>query len=69
MFNFQLRSITGASLHTRTSLVELIITSNERLYQTECVDRLPPTTFPNLTKLLVSFVLQHILRDSEIWGF
>jgi hypothetical protein len=30
---------------------------------------LPPTTFPNLTKLHVSFVLQQILRYSEILRF
>jgi hypothetical protein len=52
--NSQLRSIRGASLHTCTALVELIIASNERLYQTECIDPLPRTVFPHLTTFYVS---------------
>jgi hypothetical protein len=52
--NFNLSSISDASLHTCTSLVELIIRRNGDRYKAKCVDRLPPTTFPNLTTLQAS---------------
>jgi hypothetical protein len=52
--NVNLSSISDASLHTCTSLVELIIHHNDLFHKPKCVDRLPPTTFPNLTKLSVS---------------
>ena len=52
--NPKLRSIHGASLQTCTGLIVLNIRHNKLLSKAECVDRLPPTTFPNLTALIVS---------------
>jgi hypothetical protein len=52
--NRNLGSMHRASLHTCTSLIELIIRWNGGRSKADCLDRLPPTTFPNLTKLIVS---------------
>jgi hypothetical protein len=58
--NGNLRSIHGASLQTCTSLIELNISWNGSLYTAAFVDPLPPTIFPNLTTLKVSYIATHV---------